>query len=245
MAPVFSSLNIGLQKAQAGGKKADRRFRAIARGVRDAFQLVGVQVMGLCEVGESRPGFCGGLSPDQSRQLLDAIQAAMPDVALEVHADAIGYPYMLLSKQGIDVNVTNVRVVDNFLRQGYRKAVRATLVNPGSDGAPSLSVDVWLIHLASSRNHDLNDTVRGEMLSYLTTGHPTVITGDINTSELLLRQWIQRSGMGLHVLLARSPAIKVEHGDIAISANVFMWHVPHRVGKSFDVIDCVSEVRSS
>ena len=102
MALVFSSLNIGLQRSQAAGRRANRRFEAVARGVRVAFQEVGVDVMGLCEVGESREDKLGGLSRDQSRQLLDAIQAAMPDVALEVNANAIGYPYMLLSKQGVE-----------------------------------------------------------------------------------------------------------------------------------------------
>ena len=84
------------------------------------------------------------------------------------------------------------------------------------------------------------------MLSKLATGRPTVIAGDVNTFELVMRHWMQTSGKHYNSSLARSPAAKTRHGDFTIAANVFMRSREHRVGRSFDeanalAIDSVSD----
>ena len=236
---MFASLNIGLQRAQACGRRADRRFRAIARAVREAFYTVKVTAIGLVEVGDA----IQGLPAERSARLIEVIRAEMPDTVLLVHADAVGHPYMLLSLRRRVIE--DIRVIDSFVSQKRRKALRATLLAPDGDGASSLSVDLWLVHLASSKNHPLTASVRNQMLSKLKGDRPTLITGDLNTMEFMIRAWIQNEGRAFHSLLAQSPANTVRHGDYAVSANVYMWTVDHRIGKTFEPEDSEQIDRSS
>lgn len=224
MTVVFASLNIGLNRSQACGKYATRRFTAIARGVQQAFERANVDAMGLVEVGDAAEG----LPSREATQLLEIIQAQMPQMQLVVHANATGHPYILLSKAGSRANLTDVRVVEGFLCQKYRKALRATFT--GADG----DVDLWLVHLASSSKRHLTMNVRRQMLSKLTTERPTVIAGDINTAEFVLRHWMQNAGAAFSPSLASSGATPPLHGDFTIATNVFMWQMEHQVGKSFE-----------
>ena len=236
---VFASLNIGLQRSQAGGKNAARKFTAIARGVHQAFETTKVDAMGLLEVGDA----VEGLPAQQATQLLEIIRAQMPHIQLVVHADATGHPYMLLSKAGSNANLADVRVVEGFVSQTWRKALRATLTLADGD------VDLWLAqlsHPAPGRCHrSLTMRVREEMLAHLATGRPTVIAGDINTSEFVMRHWMQSTGIPFAPSMANSGAPHVQHGDHTIAAKVSLWQVDHQVGKSFEdpgmqAIDCVS-----
>ena len=88
--------------------------------------------------------------------------------------------------------------------------------------------------------------VRKEMLTHLKTGRPTVIAGDINTSEFVMRHWMQTAGVAFSPSLACSGATPVLHGDYTIATTVFMWQAEHQVGKSFEAddampVDCVSD----
>ena len=123
MSVVFASLNIGLQRFQASGRKADRKFQAIARAVQQAFERVHVHAMGLVEVGDA----VQGLPEERATRLLQLIRAEMSRTELVVHANATGHPYMLLSKAGSNVTFRDVRVVAGFVNQAHRKALRATM----------------------------------------------------------------------------------------------------------------------
>ena len=88
--------------------------------------------------------------------------------------------------------------------------------------------------------------VRKEMLNHLESGRPTVIAGDINTSECVIRHWMQTTGAPFAPFLANSGAPDVQHGDYTIATNLFLWQVNHQIGKSFEApntraIDCVSD----
>ena len=133
MTVIFASLNIGLPRSQACGRNAQRRFRAIARAVQQAFEVVKVDAMGLVEVGDAVQGLPGR----EAAELLEIIRAQMAHIQLVVHADATGHPYMLLSKAGSNANLTDVRVQKGFVDQDYRKALRATLREADGD------VDLW------------------------------------------------------------------------------------------------------
>ena len=117
---IFASLNVGLQRSEACGEKnAERNFKAIARGVAKAFRNVGVHAMGLVELG----GTVQGLPTQQSERLIEHIHAeTAPDIQLDVHANAHGSPYMLLSNAAVlgACRVTSVRLVKNFLQQKWR-----------------------------------------------------------------------------------------------------------------------------
>ena len=215
---VFASLNIGLQRLQACGRNAVRRFRGIARWVQQAFQRVKVDAMGLVEVGDAHQG----LPEHAAAQLLDTIREHMQDIQLVVHANATGHPYMLLSKEGSHANFADVCIV-----QTERKALRARLTWADGD------VDLWLVKLASSPRQRLTMRVRQEMLSHLTTGRPTVIAGDINIPEFVLRQWMQNDGAIFSPSLACSGATPALHGDYTIATNVFMRRREHQIGISF------------
>ena len=236
MTVIFASLNVGLQRAQACGRNGEQRFKAIARGVQQAFEQVQVHVMGLIEVGDA----ILGLPAREAARLLQIIKDQMPDLELVVHADATDSPYILLSKAGSNVNLTNVRVVEGFVAQKWRKALRATLVEANGD------MDLWLVNLASSKGRHLPITVRQEMLSHLATGKPTVVAGDLNTPEFMLRHWMQNDGAIFSPSLACSGATPALHGDYTIATNMFMWETEHKVGKSFTdanvpKVDCVSD----
>ena len=118
MTTIFASLNVGLQRSEACGKNAERKFKAIARGVAEAFRNVGVHAMGLVEVGDAEQG----LPTQQAERLMEHIHAETgPDIQLDVHANATGSPYMLLSKAAVlgacRVNFSNVRLVKGFVKQ--------------------------------------------------------------------------------------------------------------------------------
>ena len=233
---VFASLNIGLPRSQACGQNAERKFKAIARGVQQAFERVKVDAMGLVEVGDA----VEGLPAREAAQLLNIIRAQLPGIELLVHAGATGHPYMLLSKAGSNAILTDVRVIEGFVSQQYRKALRATLTKADGD------VDLWLVHLASSSKRRLTMTVRREMLAKLATGRPTVIAGDINTEEFVLRHWMQDAGAAFAPSLASSGLPRPFPGDYTIATNVSMWQAEHQVGKSFEADDampvaCVSD----
>ena len=108
------------------------RFRAFARGVQQAFEVVKVDAMGLFEVGDA----VEGLPAREAAQLLEIIRRQMPNAQLDVHADATGHPYMLLTKAGSNANLTNVGIVDVFVAPTHRKALRATLTE--EDGVVDL-----------------------------------------------------------------------------------------------------------
>ena len=74
----FASLNIGLQREQACSANGQRRFNAIARGVRRAFQEAEVDAIGLVEVGDK----VQGLPRQQADQLVDTIRPHTKDRAL-------------------------------------------------------------------------------------------------------------------------------------------------------------------
>ena len=76
--------------------------------------------------------------------------------------------------------------------------------------------------------------VRQEMLTYLKTERPTVIAGDLNTSEFVMRHWMQTAGRAFSPSLACSGATSVLHGDYTIATKMFMWQTDHQVGKSFE-----------
>ena len=225
MTLLFASLNIGLTTAQACGQNAQRKFTAVACGVQQAFERVKVDAMGLVEVGDAEEG----LPPHAAAQLVEIIQAQLPDIQLVVHADATGHPYMLLSKAGGNAEVTDVRVVDGFVTpQTWRKALRATLTEADGD------VNLWLVHLASSPRRRLGNNVRKQMLSKLESSTPTIIAGDINTPEFMMRHWMHTKGADYSPLVADSGARSVLHGDHTISTNVNMWKASHEVGRSFE-----------
>ena len=236
MPVIFASLNVGLHAQQACGHNGARRFRAIARGVQQAFERVKVHVMGLVEVGDS----VDGLPAQQAAELIDSIRAQMHRTDLVVHADAAGHPYILLSKADSNVDIRDVRIVRGFVHQRERKALRATLAD--ADGG----VDLWLVHLVSSIEKRLTMRVREQMLAILATSRPTVIAGDINTPECILRQWMDDNDATYSPSLACSGASPTLHGDFTISNNVMMWQTDHQVGKSFQAdhlqpADCVSD----
>ena len=236
MPVIFASLNVGLHAQQACGYNGARRFRAIARGVQQAFERVKVDAMGLVEVGDC----VDGLPAQQAAELIDSIRAQMHRTDLVVHADATGHPYILLSKAESNVDVRDVRIVRGFVHQKERKALRATLVD--ADGG----VDLWLVHLASSIEKRLTMRVREQMLDILATNTPTVVAGDINTPECILRQWMDDNDATNSLSLACSGASPTLHGDFTISNNVMMWQTEHQVGKSFQddhlqPADCVSD----
>ena len=129
MTLIFSSLNVGLHRSQACGKNSERKFRAIARGVRQAFEDVKVDAMGLVEVGDTEEG----LPVNQAARLLEIIQDGMPNTHLHVHASPLDSPYMLLSKEGSKANIKDVRVVKDFVAQSWRKALRATFVEANGE----------------------------------------------------------------------------------------------------------------
>ena len=151
-----------------------------------------MDAMGLMEVGDA----VQGLPAHESAQLFEIVQAQMPDIQLVVHANGKGHPYILLSKVGSNAHVTDVRVVDGFVAQTYRKALRATLAD--ADGY----VDLWLVHLASSEARRLSDGCRQQTLARLATRRPTVREGDINTEEFVLRDWMQGAGAAFSPSLA-------------------------------------------
>ena len=221
---VFASLNIGLQRDQACGRNAQRKFNAIARGIQQAFERVRVDAMGLVEVGDA----VDGLPQHEAAQLLDTIRAHMPDIQLVFHANATGHPYMLLSKAGSNANLTDVRVVQGFVGQQDRKALRARLA--WADGV----VDLWLVNLASSRQWRLTMNVRQGMLAHLATGRPTVIAGDIHTQEFELHHWMRNAGAAFSPCLACSGANPPLYGDYTIATKMLMWELDHRIGKSFE-----------
>ena len=232
---VFASLNIGLPRSQACGQNAERKFKAIARGVQQAFERVKVDAMGLVEVGDA----VEGLPAREAAQLLNIIRAQMPNTQLDVHAAATGHPYMLLSKAGSNANLTNVGIVDVFVAPTHRKALRATLTE--EDGV----VDLWLVQLVSSNKSRLTMSMRRQLLSYLATGRPTVMAGDINIDHVL-RHWMQDVGAAFTPSLASSGVPRPFPGDYTIATNVFMWQAEHQVGKSFEAddampVDCVSD----
>ena len=84
----FASLNIGLQRDQACHRNGQRRFNAIAWGVRRAFQEAEVDAIGLVEVGDK----VQGLPRQQADQLVDTIRAHMEDIELCDHARANSHP---------------------------------------------------------------------------------------------------------------------------------------------------------
>jgi len=92
----FASLNIGLQRAQAKGHNRQRRFNAVAQGVRRAFLEAEVDAVGLVEVGDKMEG----LPQEQADQLLRTIRAHLKEIQLRAHVCAEDHAYMLLSKVG-------------------------------------------------------------------------------------------------------------------------------------------------
>jgi len=179
--------------------------------------------MGLVEVGDA----VEGLPAREADELLEVIQASCSNTQLVVHANATGHPYIFLSKAGSNANITDVRVVEGFVTQEWRKALRATLTEADGD------VDLWLVHLASSKERHLPISVRKQTLSYLETRRPTVIAGDINTSQFLLRDWMRGRGAAFSPSLASSGVSPPLHGDFTIATNMLMWQMPHQCGKSF------------
>ena len=88
--------------------------------------------------------------------------------------------------------------------------------------------------------------VREQTLDILATNTPTVVAGDINTPECILRQWMDDNDATNSLSLACSGASPTLHGDFTISNNVMMWQTEHQVGKSFQddhlqPADCVSD----
>ena len=236
MTVIFASLNVGLHRAEACGKHADKKFRAIARGMREAFNSVKVHALGLVGVGDDEDG----LSEAQAVQFMEIIQQELPNTPLDVHASPLTSPYMLLSKADMKVDIRNVRVEQNFVSQSWRKALRATFVEADSE------IDLWLVHLAISDRRQLSKAVSNQMLNHLESERPTVIAGDINTSECVIRHWMQNSGAPFAPFMATSGAPDVQHGDYTIATNLFLWQVNHQIGKSFEApntraIDCVSD----
>ena len=232
MTMVFASLNVGLQESEACGKNAERRFKAIACGVAKAFRHSRVQVMGLVEVGDAE----NGLPPQQSTLLKQHIRDALtPDKQFNFHSDAVGSLYMLLSRSAVlgacRIDFTNVRVVTGFLTQKWRKALRATFTGPGAE------VDLWLVDLESSNDRKLTSIRRQEMLKKLLAHRPTIIAGDISTTEIMLCDWMQHDGARFNPSVACSGAKHPRHGDLTIAVNTIMWQVDHRVGRSFEPSD--------
>ena len=226
---MFASLNVGLQKQEACGTHATARFKAIACGVADVFRKSGAQAVGLVEVGDPEDG----LPQQQSNLLKQHIRDALsPDISLQFHSDGVGSPYMLMSRQAVlgacRTDFTNVRVETGFLSQKWRKALCATFTGPGGE------VQLWLVHLASSKNHKLSTAMRKEMLNKLQTATPTIIAGDLNTGESLLKDWMQQEGANFNPMLANSGAPDPRHGDHTIAVNAEMWQVTHNVGRSFE-----------
>ena len=218
----FASLNIGLVRQQACSGNGQRRFNAIARGVARAFQEGEVDVIGLVEVGDK----VQGLPRQQADALVDTIRAHMQDTKLCVHVSAEGHPYMLLSKVESKINFTNVRVVKDFVSDRWRKAVRATYTDAGDE------VDLWLVHLASG-TPKLKNSIRKQMLAHLATGRPTVIAGDINTQEFVMRHWMQTNPASVPKL-ASSGADTVRHGDFTISSKMLMWQKVLKIGRTYE-----------
>ena len=95
--------------------------------MQQAFEQTGVHAMGLVEIGDAEHG----LPAPQAARLLEVIRAQMPDTQLVAHAEATGHPYMVLSKASSNAHFTDVRVVDHFVSQTYRKTLRATLAGAG------------------------------------------------------------------------------------------------------------------
>ena len=130
---VFASLNIGLSRQEACGKRSTKRFKAIARGVAEVFRKSGAQAMALVEVGDAE----NGLPPQQSTLLKQHIRDALPDIPLQFHSDGVASSYMLMSRKAVlgacRSVVTNVRIVSGFLSQKWRKASRATFAGPGGE----------------------------------------------------------------------------------------------------------------
>ena len=80
--------------------------------------------------------------------------------------------------------------------------------------------------------------VREQTLDILAKNTPTVVAGDINTPECILRQWMDDNDATNSLSLACSGASPTLHGDFTISNNVMMWQTAHQVGKSFEMITC-------
>jgi endonuclease/exonuclease/phosphatase family metal-dependent hydrolase len=237
MVVVVATLNVGLQRAQAQGRNQVRRFQAIAGACQQAFEVAGADIVGLSKVGDA----ITGLAQQEANLLVDIIRQAMPQQELYVHADARDQPYMLLSKVDGHATVTDVQILEGFCSQRWRKALTAKL-----GGAGSLPVEFWLVHLASSNKHRLIDTVRKETLAKLLGGNPVLLTGDICSSEVLMRQWIRDQPTATPFYLAGSSATNVRKGDYTLAANCGVWSTECTVGRSFDLgkpnYDCTSDL---